>query len=184
MPPCADVYVLSTMRHRRVVDGFIATYVDVDRATASWALDTCLLPLDHKGHEDALRFDQWEHVVFDDLEDMIDLGLSRPWRAFRTYLPARRPMEGSVLCFTRTGDVIAGVSHVIDADANEAHGQAYRRMHEMQQRLPAVVAWAVPDEPPPLDPWSDRPWIGAHVLCNFENPAGEVTTWAGQTSRR
>lgn len=172
MPPWTDVYALAKDRNEEAVEAFVAAYVSPDATREAMPFDANVLPLRFEGHEDDLPLLEWELVLFDDLGAALRLGLSRPWRAFRVYLPPRPPWQGAVLCFTRTGEVIFGLAAEGPEDDEMRSRWLAASVDELRSRVAGVVGWAVEGGPPPLDPWLDRPWDGPEALVGSSPPAG------------
>lgn len=177
MLPLIDVYALSVTRDESTIEAFAADYVDVTGDCAGWPNYSSLLPINFDGHEDELRFEDWQDVVFNNFEEIVCLGLSRPWRAFRVYLTARQPWSGALLCFTRTGELVFGLAGDSPERASARDDWSCSALSALRERVAGVHGWTVHGEPPPLDPWFDRPWESDNVVTSFSRGAQGPVRW-------
>lgn len=168
MPPCFDFYALTADRDGPAIENFVADHVRDHETIGHGHLDSWLRPLSFHGHENELALGDWDFVTFDDLEHAVRLGRSTPRRAFRLYLNAVPPWLGALLCFTTTGEVVFGLGRDMTVESSDDRAECCELLVELGTSVAATRGWAVNDEPPPLDPWCDRPWEQAEVVAVFD----------------
>lgn len=166
MPPCIDVYVLSTDRDPAGIREFLQSYVDNTRDTYD-GREVSALPAGYLGQERDLDLKDWDQIPVASCEDIIRVGVGEPPRAFATYFPAKKPLCDVILGFTRTDEVIFGVS--VDDPLNEPEpiAQANALLRRLASQSRATHGWAIHEEPPPLDPFVQRPWEDPRVVGSY-----------------
>jgi hypothetical protein len=128
-------------------------------------MELSVLPADYTGTEDALEAGDWDFLRVRSLDDIIDAAVAKPERAFRAYVPAFAPLCGALLCFTRDGGVIFGISVDDPLNQPEAVAEARDRLAELMRVVGGGIGWAIHEERPPLDPWSERQWEDDRVVA-------------------
>lgn len=116
MPPCLDAYVVSGSREREVLEQFLSHYVNRAASEDRGNEELMLLPLGLASPPPG--FDAWEWLPARTLENILDVALAIPFRAFTVYLKAASSEHyGASLTFTSDGQVILGVS--LDDDGSD-----------------------------------------------------------------
>ncbi len=158
MPPCLDVYALSAQRNMGMIDAFLNMYAE-DDARSTGPINPLAIPTDFIGSESSeWRDDEWELLEFESAGRAVEFGVSRSNRAFRIYLPSRRPWMNAILAFTQDARIIFGVA--VDDPFEGPDGLEFAQSTQRQLALltNAAHSWIAFEEPPPLDPEIDRPW--------------------------
>lgn len=161
MPPCLDVYAWTDTRGQATLDRFLGAYVDVDASRDRAGEELAVLPLDYDGDPDELSLADWDNVPVATLDEIVTFGLAAPHRAFTVYLRARPELCGAMICFTKDGGLILGLSVDDELGDPVAVDEARALMVELVERFRARHGWVVAEEGPPLDPASDQPWTRA-----------------------
>ena len=164
MGPCIDVYVLTEYRDAEIIGAFADAFVDRSRS-AAYDMELSVLPVDYTGAEDTLETTDWDFLTVRSLDEIIGAAVAKPARAFRAYVPAVAPLCGALLCFTTDGGVIFGISVDDPLNEPEAVAEARQRLAELMRVVGGGIGWAIPEERPPLDPWSERQWGDDRVVA-------------------
>lgn len=164
VPPCIDVYSIAARRDHRTISQFLSTYVAVDQ---SGPLTVDVLPLGYDGPIGNLPLEQWDEVELRDVHELVDLVIGEPARAFTVYLPSRSPWWGAVVSCARTGEITYGVAVDDPDDSPEARRVAADLLRRLCETTDGVRGWAVWEEPPSVDPRTDRPWELATAVARF-----------------
>ena len=162
MPPCIDVYSLSTQRNPETIQRFLQSYVNV--ADALKLVDVSVAPVEL---DEQLPIDQWEILPIPTLEDAVALGLSSPHRGFLVYLRAQAPWCGAMLSFARTGEITFGVSVDDPLGRRKPQRIAKRLLRRLCNETGGVRGWAVHEMPLSVDPQIDKPWDGKANVAEF-----------------
>jgi hypothetical protein len=156
--PCLDVYALSARRDRRTIAAFLGRYVK--RSLSQDAFEELMvLPAGFHGSEAELDdLSLWEWVPVSMKDEAVEFGLANQTRAFRLYLPRTGPWCGALLAFTCDGQIVLGVSVDDPLGERQAMEQATALIEELMPLTDGPHGWIVAEEPPPLDPMTERPW--------------------------
>lgn len=159
MGPCLDVYALSHRRDLSTVLSFVGAYSSSDLGAHRDEFELMVLPEGFEGDEDSLPLEKWNAVLFETLNEAIRYGLEDGSRAFRLYLDRVDPWCGALIAFTRSNEVVFGVS----VDDRLGEPAALQHAEELRSQLAEQTdgrrTWIVAEEPPPLDPERDEPWL-------------------------
>ena len=157
--PCLDAYVLSDRRHLPSIRAFLSEFSSSDLDARLEDVELLVLPEDYAGDEDPLGLEDWNSVPVKTLDAAIRYGLADPDRAFRLYLDAAKPWCGALIGFTRSKGIVFGVS--VDDPLGEA--AALEQARDLVSRLVDLTdarrSWIAMEEPPPLHPDRDEPWL-------------------------
>lgn len=168
MPPCLDVYALTRERNRACIDRFLARFVDHDRSRDGIGGELMVLPLGREDDEDSLPLAAWDYVQVSSLDEVIDLGLDVPCRAFRVYLPSSGPWKQAILSFTTDCRLIVGVSVDDPLGLPGPRSEASQLMADLVDLVDGEHGWVVAEEAPPLAPERKRPWEQPSAIDRWE----------------
>jgi hypothetical protein len=155
---------LAARRDHPTINQFLSIYVDVDQ---TGPLTVGVLPLGYEGPIHDLPLEQWDEVELHDLQELVALVISEPARAFTVYLPSPSPWSGAILCCARTGEITYGVSVDDPDDRPEARSAAADLLRRLCETTGGARGWAVWEEPPSVDPRTDRPWELTSAVAHF-----------------
>ncbi|MGE5674967.1 MAG: hypothetical protein ACM3XM_14010, partial [Mycobacterium leprae] len=162
MPPCLDVYVVSTRRDRDTITRFLNKWVDLGLSEDRGDEELMLLSLGAIAPPSNDTDWEWEPAV--SLTHIVDRGLQLPIRAFAVYLHPKDPSLSDVtLAFMSNGQVVFGVSLDDPTGDDQTVQRARSIMHTLAQDFDAEVAFVSCEAPPPLTE-RDIPPTGGSVL--------------------
>jgi len=168
MPPCLDVYVLTPDRTQPCLAQFFDSFVDIARLETLSPRELQMLPLDYFGPDDGVDRDHWDTLwVKSSVHALIRVALEQPWRAWSVHLPPRDPFRSSMLATTALGEVVLGISVDDPNGDNSAIEAASELLATLADRTHATDGWAVVEEPPPLTPHIEQPWLSNDVLTSY-----------------
>lgn len=170
MPPCLDVYALSPRRDLETIERFLASYVDVAASADREGQEVAVLPVDFAGDEDDLPLEDWDSIALATLGAVLDFGLDKAGRAFTVYLRASsHDLCGAMLSFTRSGELVYGISVDDPLSTPKATRRARRYLKELCRGTEATHGWVVAEVPPSLDPRAKRDWAEYGVIATYES---------------
>lgn len=147
--PNYDIYVLSSLRDQITLNKFINHYTERTAIEDRKDEEIMVLPLG-VAEEENMLLDEYDWMPAINVENVIKIGVSKPIRAFRLYLPSNKNNFSSIIItFTSDNLVIFGLSLIFDNEQGALHS-AEEILKDMMNEYRGSHGGIFCEEPPCL----------------------------------
>lgn len=141
-------YFITSNRNRATILNYISEFKSYKLVTKEYFMNDELMvvPIDYKGNHD--QIDDYDWIPVNNLEDIINLGLSKPARCFSLNLNIQTEIiDCLILSFTLDGNLILGFSF---PDSSSIIESVKNILLELMNKYDGIAGAIFSELPPPL----------------------------------